>query len=115
VATRKIHIGTYVTLVTSIAALMAGILEAGVGGLLTIPLVLIALFGSLLGLVPFIGPLLYYYAIGYLFGIIQEGAHVSMPIASLIIFYTHFVFSIVYFFITSTVTILYLLAKRKKR
>lgn len=111
--TKKYHVGTIITLLVFIASFVTGLVEAGLAGFLTIPLFIFALLGSMLGIIPFVGPVLYYFGLGWLFDIILKSTNVSMPVASGIIFYAYLLYAILYCLVSSLVLVVLLVYRRR--
>lgn len=112
---KTIRIGSGIALILGFIAFIIAIFEAGIGCFLTIPLFFIGLLGSILGIVPFIGPVLYYFGVNWLFSIILNvtGFAGKMNISRDIIFYSNLVFSLIYCSITTALLILFFALGRK--
>lgn len=110
---KKEKLGASLSLIIGIIAFILGLLQGGFWGFLTIPLFLIGLFGVTLGTVPFIGPVLYYLGIGWIFNSIRSLAGNPIPIASDLLFWSNFVFSCIYCFVSSLSLIILLLTRRQ--
>jgi len=111
--TKTIRIGSTLSLLLGIIAFLIAIFEVGWGCLLIIPLYILGLLGSVLGIVPFIGPVLYYFGVDWLFNSITGSLGLEMPISTGIIFYSNLVFSIIYCFVTTSLLIIALALGRK--
>lgn len=109
----RIKLGATISFILGILAFLIAIFEAGIWCLLVIPLYILAILGSVLGLIPFIGPVLYYFGIGWLFNVILNSVGVSMPISSGIIFYSNLIFSIIYCFLISSLLVLWLIFQKR--
>lgn len=110
---KTIRVGTILSLVLGLIAFIIGIFEGGLGGLIIIPFFFIGLLGSALGVIPFIGPVLYYLGVGWLFDAILKAANLNMPISTGIIFYSNLVFSALYCFVTSSLLVVFLALRKK--
>jgi len=110
---KTIRIGSTLALILGFIAFIIAIFEGGIGCLLIIPFFFIGLFGSILGALPFVGPILYYLGIGWIFKAILGLTPFQMPISTGIIFYSNLVFSMVYCFVTSALTVIFLILRRK--
>lgn len=116
--TINLKMSAKVFLLLGILSFSIGILEGGLGGFMIIPLFLLGLFGSLLGLIPLVGPYIYYLGFSWLFDTLLNATNVHMPISSGILLYGFLVVSIIYCFISTLSLVLILFGKRislKKR
>jgi len=109
---KTIRVGSTLSLVLGIIAFLVAIPLSGWLCLLIIPLYFLSLIGSILGIVPFVGPLLYYFGIGWIFNIITTSTGLD-PISSGILFYSNLAFSILYCFVTSSLLVLWIAFRRK--
>lgn len=108
----QIRVGSLVSLVIEVAAAIVAFFEAGVlGAVITIPLWLFAMLGSIVGVVPFAGPFIYYFAIGALFGAIIGAAGIAIPVAAGLLFWSSLIFSCIYCLMT---TLVLLVVRRRK-
>jgi len=111
--TKTVKVGSILSLILGIIAFFTALFEAGIGCLLIIPFFFIGLLGSTLGAIPFIGPVLYYLGVGWFFDIILRATGFTMPISTGIIFYSNLIFSIIYCFVTTSITIIWLALGKK--
>lgn len=101
------------SLFIGVIAFIISIFEAGWVCELTISMYLIASLGSLLGFVPFIGPILYYFGVGRVFNLALENLELHMPISTTIIFYGLLEFSIIFCFLTTSILVLSLFSRKE--
>jgi 4-amino-4-deoxy-L-arabinose transferase-like glycosyltransferase len=109
----KMKVSGFLMLLIGFIALVAGLVQGRVWGLLVIPLFLIGLFGTALGSVPYVGPILYFLGIGWIINIIRGLTGDPVPIASDILFYSFLVMSSIYCVIASIQLTDLLFLKRK--
>lgn len=109
---KTIKVGGALSLILGLLAFIVAIFLSGWLCLLIIPLYFIGLLGSVLGAIPFVGPVFYYFGVGWLFNTITATTGLD-PISSGILFYSNLVFSIVYCFVTSSLLVIWLALRRK--
>jgi len=108
---KKTRIFDYLTPLMLLIGMILGFIEGGIFGcLIAIPLWLIALFGSLLGLVPVAGPFLYYFLIGPVLGYIATPFNLNVTV--LVLFLYFLFFAILYTMISTLALIIVLWVKR---
>ena len=111
---KKMKVLDYLSLAILIAALIVGFIEGGIlGSLMTIPLWFIGIFGSLLGLIPVVGPIIYYEVIGLVFGYLS--APFGLNVATLVIFLYFLGVSLIYTAISTLALIIVIYLKRKMK
>lgn len=109
---KRVKLLDYLSLAILLVGLILGFMEGGVlGSLMIIPLWFIGIFGSLLGLIPVVGPFIYYELIGLIFGYLSVS--VNLDLATLVIFLYFLGISLLYTTISTLALILLIYLKRK--
>lgn len=109
---KKMNALNYLSLVILLIGLILGFIEGGIfGSLMTILLWLIGVFGALLGLIPVVGPFIYYEVIGLIFGYLS--APFNLNLAALVVFLFFLGISLIYTMISTLALILLVYLKRK--
>ena len=111
---KTLRVGSSISLLIGLVALIINLVQFGAAGLITIPVFFVGLLSTVLGVIPIAGPVVYYFGVRTLFVALHSA--VGMPAQTLgsdLIFWTSFLFTCLYCFIVTLILVVFL-SKRSK-